>query len=208
MSSQAGIIIIDYGMGNLRSVEKKFERLNTNVSISSDCQVIANAGKLILPGVGHFSQGIRNLRESGIWDVLQDKVLVQQTPILGICLGMQLMALRSEEGNVAGLGWFDAEVVRFRMRDKLIHKVPHIGWNTGERTRQSCLFTGVPEQAMFYFVHSYHITCAQPQDILASTTYEYPFASAIEKGTIFGTQFHPEKSHEWGEQMIANFIAL
>ncbi|WP_080237106.1 imidazole glycerol phosphate synthase subunit HisH [Spirosoma rigui] len=208
MSSQAGIIIIDYGMGNLRSVEKKFERLNTDVRISSDCQEIAQAEKLILPGVGHFAQGIRNLKESGIWDVLQHKVMVEKTPILGICLGMQLMALRSEEGNVTGLGWFDAEVVRFRMNDKRIYKVPHIGWNTGERTRPSRLFTAVPEQALFYFVHSYHITCQQPQDILTSTTYEYAFTSAIEKKNIFGTQFHPEKSHEWGEQLMANFIAL
>lgn len=208
MNSQAGIVIIDYGMGNLRSVEKKFERLNADVRISSDLQEIANAEKLILPGVGHFAQGVKNLQESGIWDVLQEKVLVKKAPILGICLGMQLMAHQSEEGNVAGLGWFDAEVVRFRMRDKLIHKVPHIGWNTGELGRQSRLFTAIPAKAMFYFVHSYHITCQQPQDILATTTYEYPFTSAIEKGNIFGTQFHPEKSHEWGEQMIANFIAL
>lgn len=208
MSKQSAIVVIDYGMGNLRSVQKKFERLNANVSISSDRREIAKAGKLVLPGVGHFANGVRKLKESGIWDVLNQKALVEQTPVLGICLGMQLMARYSEEGNVEGLGWFDAEVVRFRVSDQLTYKVPHMGWNTGERIKQSCLFTDIPDKAMFYFVHSYHLVCRQPDDVLAMTTYDYPFASVIRKGNIYGTQFHPEKSHDWGEQMMANFIAL
>lgn len=195
-------------MGNLRSVQKKFSQLQTDVRISAIPDEIAQAEKLVLPGVGHFANGVRKLKESGIWDVLNQKVLVEQTPILGICLGMQLMARFSEEGNVAGLGWFDADVVRFRVRDTLMHKVPHMGWNTGERTKPSVLLTNVPEEAMFYFVHSYHMVCAEPQDVLTTTTYAYPFVSAIEKGSIYGTQFHPEKSHDWGQQMIANFVAL
>ena len=205
---QSDIVIIDYGMGNLRSVQKKFDRLTTDVRISSDCNEIANARKLVLPGVGHFANGVRKLKESGIWDVLNQKVLIEQTPILGICLGMQLMARFSEEGNVAGFGWFDADVVRFQVSDTRTYKVPHIGWNTANCTNESSLFAGIPAAAMFYFVHSYHLVCHEPQDVLAMTTYAYPFAAAIRKGAIYGTQFHPEKSHDWGQQMIANFIGL
>ena len=208
MSRHSNIIIVDYGMGNLRSVQKKFERLNTNVLVSSDQYAIAKADKLILPGVGHFATGVRKLKEFGIWDVLNHKVLVEQTPILGICLGMQLMARYSEEGEVEGFGWFDATVVRFKANDQLAYKIPHIGWNSGELKKSSSLFAGVSDKALFYFVHSYHMVCQNPQDVLAMTTYEYAFVSAIEKKTIYGTQFHPEKSHDWGEQLIANFIAV
>ncbi|MFC5413082.1 imidazole glycerol phosphate synthase subunit HisH [Larkinella bovis] len=206
MSTKTDIVIIDYGMGNLRSVQKKFDRLKAPVRISSDWREIAKAGKLVLPGVGHFASGVKKLKGSGIWEVLNQKVLGERTPILGICLGMQLMARFSEEGDAEGLGWFDADVVRFAVSDDLTFKVPHMGWNNGERTRQSALLTDVPEQALFYFVHSYHMVCRDPQDVLTMTTYDYPFVSAIEKGTLYGTQFHPEKSHDWGEKLMANFI--
>ncbi len=202
------LVIVDYGAGNLRSVEKKFNRLHQDVRISADPQVIAKAAKLVLPGVGHFASGVRKLKESGVWDVLNTAVLLNKTPVLGICLGMQLMARHSEEGDVEGLGWFDAGVVRFSVRDKLVYKVPHIGWNTAECATPSPLFTHIPDTAMFYFVHAYHIVCHNPQDIVTRTTYEVPFTSAIQKGNIYGTQFHPEKSHDAGEQLIKNFIAL
>ncbi|GAB3279155.1 imidazole glycerol phosphate synthase subunit HisH [Larkinella harenae] len=208
MSAQTDLVIIDYGMGNLRSVQKKFDRLEGRVRVSSDRQEIAHADKLVLPGVGHFANGVKKLKESGIWDVLNQKVLVEKTPILGICLGMQLMARFSEEGNTAGFGWLDAEVIRFRVHDALTHKVPHMGWNTGERAKQSDLLATIPDQALFYFVHSYHMVCRQPQDILTMTTYSYPFVSAVEKANIYGTQFHPEKSHDWGERVMANFMAM
>ncbi len=208
MNQSINIVIIDYGMGNLRSVQKKFERLNATVHISSDCHIIAKADKLVLPGVGHFANGIRKLKEGGIWDVLNHKALVEKIPVLGICLGMQLMAGYGEEGDTTGLGWFDADVVRFSVQNRLTHKVPHMGWNTTEITRQSTLFENLPAQAMFYFVHSYHMVCRDPQDVLATTTYDYTFASVIQKNNIYGTQFHPEKSHHCGEQLLANFIAL
>lgn len=208
MSQSSDIVIVDYGMGNLRSVQKKAERLNTVAHVSSDSRVIARAGKLILPGVGHFANGVQKLKAGGIWDVLNQKVLVDKIPILGICLGMQLMASYGAEGDTTGLGWFDADVVRFNVRDTLTHKVPHIGWNTTELVRPSVLFTDLPAQAMFYFVHSYHIVCREPHDVVANTTYDYPFASVIQKDNIYGTQFHPEKSHDWGEQLMANFISL
>lgn len=205
---QPDIVIIDYGMGNLRSVQKKFDRLHTGATISSNPDVIANASKLVLPGVGHFANGVKKLKELGIWDVLNQAVLVKQVPILGICLGMQLMARYSEEGDTEGLGWFDAEVVRFRVSDKLNYKIPHMGWNTAELTKSSDLFMGIPEASQFYFVHSYHVVCHDRQDILTSTTYDYPFVSAFERRNMYGTQFHPEKSHDIGEMLIANFIDI
>lgn len=202
------ICIVDYGMGNLRSVLKKFERLNADVYISNQADEIGKADKLVLPGVGHFANGVKNLKESGIWEVLNQKVLVEKTPILGICMGMQLMARHSEEGDSEGLGWFDAEVVRFNVKDKRTFKVPHMGWNAANLQKESKLFHQIPQEAPFYFVHSYHFKCNEEADILTSTVYEYDFVSAVEKGNIFGTQFHPEKSHDFGEQLISNFLKL
>ncbi len=202
------ITIIDYGMGNLRSVQKKFQRVGAESEISSDLDLIRKSEKLILPGVGHFANGVKKLKESGIWDVLSQKVLVDKTPILGICLGMQLMAKHSEEGDVEGLGWFDADVVKFTIKNKLKYKVPHMGWNNAVIKKESPLFNNVPEDAMFYFVHSYHIKCNDEKDILTTTEYEYEFTSAIQKGNIYGTQFHPEKSHDWGEQLFKNFVEI
>ncbi len=204
----AEIVIIDYGMGNLRSVLKKIERLYPSVCISSDVEEIQKAQKLVLPGVGHFANGVRKLKDSGIWDVLHQKVLEEQTPILGICLGMQLMARFSEEGNAEGLGWFEAEVVHFKVSDKRTYKVPHMGWNTILPTRGSPLLSQIGPEAMFYFVHSYHMRCFDEKDSLTTTDYDYRFTSTIQKNNIYGTQFHPEKSHDWGEQLIRNFIEL
>jgi|APSaa5957512622_1039677.scaffolds.fasta_scaffold02239_12 imidazole glycerol-phosphate synthase subunit HisH len=205
---QSRITIVDYGMGNLRSVQKKFIRVGANVQVSRDPNIISMADKLILPGVGHFANGIKNLKEYGLWEILNSKVLVEKTPILGICLGMQLMAKNSEEGDAEGLGWFDADVVKFRMKNSLKYKVPHMGWNNALLNKESLLFKDVPDDIAFYFVHSYHIKCHVVQDILATTEYEYQFTSAIQKDHIFGTQFHPEKSHDWGEKLFANFVKL
>jgi glutamine amidotransferase len=195
-------------MGNLRSVQKKFQRAGAEVDISSDLKEIINAQKLVLPGVGHFANGVKKLKELGIWDVLNKKVLEDKVPILGICLGMQLMAKHSEEGDIEGLGWFDAEVVKFRINDRLKYKVPHMGWNNAVHKKDSLLMKDVPSDAMFYFVHSYHIKCNDSKDILTSTEYEYEFTSTIQKGNIYGTQFHPEKSHDWGEVVFRNFVNL
>ena len=202
------IVIIDYGLGNLRSVQKKLIRVGAEVEVSRDPDVISKADKLILPGVGHFANGIKNLKEYGLWKVLNNKVLIEKTPVLGICLGMQLMAKHSEEGDVAGLGWFDADVVTFKIKDHLKYKVPHIGWNNAKMNKESFLFNNLPKEALFYFVHTYHVKCHSAQDILATTEYEYSFTSAIQKDHIFGTQFHPEKSHDWGEKLFANFVKL
>lgn len=205
---QQKIVIIDYGMGNLRSVQKKFIRVNANIAISSDPSIISKADKLVLPGVGHFANGVAKLKEYGIWDILNKKVLKDKTPILGICLGMQLMAKHSEEGGVEGLAWFDADIIKFRVKDQLKYKVPHMGWNNAVINKETGLFKGISEDAMFYFVHSFHIKCNNTEDILTTTKYEYSFTSAIQKGNIYGTQFHPEKSHNLGEQVFNNFVNL
>jgi imidazole glycerol-phosphate synthase subunit HisH len=201
-------IIIDYGMGNLNSVKRKLARLGVDVLISNLPADILKADKLILPGVGHFQKAVENMKELQLLDILNDMVLIKKKPILGICLGMQLMATLSEEGNVEGLGWFDAEVVKFRVKDFLTHKVPHTGWNQIIKNKESQLMNGIPDLSEFYFVHSYHFKCNNPADILNETEYEYVFTSAVEKENIFGVQYHPEKSHDIGEKLLKNFINL
>lgn len=205
---QPKIVVIDYGMGNLRSVQKKFERVGAQVLVTSDLNEIDQAKKLILPGIGHFGNGVNNLRKTGIWDVLNKKVLDEKVPILGICLGMQLMATHSEEGDIEGLGWFDADVVKFTIEDTLKFKVPHMGWNDARVEKESLLFNNVSKEAMYYFVHSYHIKCNNSEDVLTTTRYEYAFTSSIQKDNIYGTQFHPEKSHDWGELLYKNFANI
>jgi imidazole glycerol-phosphate synthase subunit HisH len=202
------IVIIDYGMGNINSVKRKFYCLGIDTVITSDPATIAGAYKLILPGVGHFQKAIEKLKQLQIFDALNDSVLGRKIPVLGICLGMQLMAKHSEEGNADGFGWFDADVVKFKVSDRLKFKVPHMGWNNTVIEKDSPLFEGISREAMYYFVHSYHLNCYQKEDILATTEYDYPFTSAIQKDNIFGTQFHPEKSHDWGEQIFRNFAKL
>jgi imidazole glycerol-phosphate synthase subunit HisH len=200
--------IIDYGMGNLGSVKRKFDLIGEKSVISSNPQELESFDKLILPGVGHFSKAVSELKSRKLWDLLNEKVLIQKTPILGICLGMQLMAKHSEEGNVEGLGWFDASIVKFIIKDTLKYKVPHMGWNQVNISKSSDLFNQVDLESGFYFVHSYHIKCNVKEDVLCETTYDYPFVSAIQKDNIFGVQYHPEKSHDAGEQLLRNFAKL
>ena len=202
------ITIVDYGMGNLFSVKTKLDKLKTKVIISSDPEVVRNADKLILPGVGHFGKAMENLRKSNLIDALNDSVLKNKTPILGICLGMQLMSTSSEEGNEQGLGWFDAQVLKFKVSDSLRFKVPHVGWNQINISKSSKLMAGIDHEAEFYFVHSYYVKLTNVSDELNSTIYESPFTAAIEKGNIFGVQYHPEKSHDVGETLLRNFVEL
>jgi imidazole glycerol-phosphate synthase subunit HisH len=202
------MVIIDYGMGNLNSVKRKFYRIGVTAEITSNHLDILNAEKIVLPGVGHFQKAVENLKHLKLWDALNTAVLVKKTPILGICLGMQLMAKKSEEGEVEGLGWFDAEVVRFRIHDPLKFKVPHMGWNHVTIKKPSKLFDDVNLDSGFYFVHSYHLKCNDSSDILNETLYEYPFVSAIQRDNITGLQYHPEKSHDAGEQLLRNFVKI
>ena len=206
MSSE--IVIVDYGMGNLNSILKVMNRIKAPCVVSSAPNVIRNSQKIILPGVGHFQKAMSNLRELNLIEVLNEAALQQQKPILGICLGMQLMTRHSAEGNCAGLGWFDAELVKFRAFDVLKYKIPHMGWNQISIQKKSALMTDIPDLSEFYFVHSYHLSVADAADILNETEYEERFPSAIEKNNLFGVQYHPEKSHDVGVQLLRNFVNL
>lgn len=202
------LVIVDYGMGNLNSVKRTLEKLKVESVISSKAEDIANSDKVILPGVGHFGKAMSNLRELKLIDALNEAVLINKKPILGICLGMQLLAGKSEEGNAAGLGWIDAEVTKFSVTDKLRYKVPHMGWNRISIRKKSLLMNDIPDNSEFYFVHSFRFKENDKSDLLNETEYEGAFTSAIEKDNIFGVQYHPEKSHEIGAQLIKNFIKL
>ena len=202
------IVIVDYGTGNLNSVQRSLDVLRVDSMISSDPKHISGADKVILPGVGHFGNAMSNLRKLNLIDELNEAVLVKQKPILGICLGMELMVKRSEEGNADGLGWIDAEMVRFDISNKKRYKVPHIGWNNIRIKKNSLLMKNVSERDEFYFVHSYHLKINNQSDILNETQYEVIYPSAIEKGNIFGVQYHPEKSHDAGAQLLKNFVEM
>ncbi len=201
------LTIIDYGMGNLRSVLNKLERIDLEVVISSKKEDILRAEKLVLPGVGAFGTGINNLSSAGLIPVLERKVIGERVPLLGICLGMQLLTRRSEEGNVNGLGWLDCDTIKFKfdgVNSSL--KVPHMGWNTISKVRENRLLDGIETGSRFYFVHSYHVSCEVENGmIIATTNYGYDFPSVIQKDNIYATQFHPEKSHDAGMRVLTNF---
>lgn len=202
------VVILNYGMGNLHSVYKKIYRMNVDVSVSSEIKDIETADKIILPGVGHFAKAMEQLKTYSFIDALSELVLIKKKPILGICLGMQLFAKYSEEGNVSGLGWIDADVCKFSPSDTLVYKVPHMGWNQIIYKKESFLHTNIPQNSDFYFVHSYYMECHAAADILHETEYNHVFTSAVQKDSIFGVQYHPEKSHTHGEQLLHNFISL
>lgn len=200
------ITIVDYGSGNLRSIQRKLQRFSIDVRIASSPEDIISADRLVFPGVGHFAAGMENLERSGLRPALEEKVLRQKAPVLGICLGMQLFAEFSEEGNAAGLGWIDARVLKFRREwMSMPRRVPHVGWNESRPLRPSLLFDGVPPDQRFYFTHSYRFECRDPADELARTFYGNEFTSAVQRGNITGVQFHPEKSHLEGLRVLLNF---
>jgi imidazole glycerol-phosphate synthase subunit HisH len=202
------IVILDYGMGNINSIKKRLVKLGINPTISADASEIKKADKLILPGIGHFSQAMQRLNDLNLVEILNEEVLIKKKPILGICLGMQLMAKYSEEGNVKGLGWFEADIVKFNIKDTFKYKVPHVGWNQIQIKKQSVIMNGIEDLSEFYFVHSYFCKCNNELDVLNNTDHESIFASAIEKENIFGVQYHPEKSHSVGEKLIQNFCTI
>lgn len=204
------VVIVDYGMGNIQSVFRKFSLFGINPMVSQDSATINSADKIVLPGVGHFGEAMKNLISLNLVDVLHENVLVRKKPTLGICLGMQLMTSFSEEGEglVKGLNWFDASVKKFQINDIQKYKVPLIGWNRIEIKKPSILMSGIENGEEFYFVHSFYCEANDEANILNSTNHEMDFVSAIEKENIFGVQYHPEKSHQAGERLINNFIKL
>ncbi len=203
------IAIIDYGMGNVKSVANMLRKIGHGSQITCDPLIVERAEKMILPGVGAFDSGMENLKQSGLFDILNRRVLVDKIPILGICLGMQLFAKSSEEGRKEGLGWIDADVKRFdfSQSDKPL-KVPHMGWNYVTINKQHPLFEDAFEPMRYYFVHSFHHVCHNKSDVLARTKYGYNFVCVIAQDNIMGVQFHPEKSHKYGMQLLKNFVEI
>jgi glutamine amidotransferase len=199
------IVIVDYGMGNLRSVSMKFERLKIPSKISRSPSDILGADKLVLPGVGHFAEGMKNIRDFGLFDLLNEAVIIKKIPVLGICLGMQLLTKHSEEGDAEGLGWIDAVTKKFNFKNDSHLRIPHVGWNQVSQVSESKLLQEIPDQTRFYFTHTYAVECANPKNSVGETTYGIKFSSVIQKDHIFGTQFHPEKSHLLGLKLIQNF---
>lgn len=201
------IAIVDYGMGNVGSVFNMLRKLRVKVQITHQPDEIRTADKLILPGVGHFDRGMANLKQSGLVDVLNEQILVHKKPILGICLGMQMMTRGSEEGTLLGLGWVAADTVRFLPKAGL--KIPHMGWNQVSGTPHTRLFERSPDELeRFYFVHSYYVRTDNAADVAAYCHYGHDFVAAFEVGNIMGVQFHPEKSHVFGMNLFKRFVAL
>ncbi len=202
------IVIIDYGIGNLASVLNMFKKIGVkNVVISNDKTIIESATKLLLPGVGAFDAGMTNLEQSGLIPLLNKKALIEKVPILGICLGMQLLTKNSQEGNMPGLGWIDAETVKFNLPPELKLKVPHMGWNYINVTRKNPLID-TETKNRFYFVHSYYVKCIDETQSLAITNFGTDFTCMVNKNNIYGAQFHPEKSLKFGMKLLQNFAAL
>jgi imidazole glycerol-phosphate synthase subunit HisH len=200
------VTIIDYHTGNLGSIQNILKRIGVESIITSEKEKIASAEKLILPGVGSFDTGMENLLQLDIISLLNKKVLEEKTPVLGICLGMQLLSEGSQEGTLPGLGWIKGNTKRFDLNNTSEYKIPHMGWNFINPVRASNLLNEMDAAARFYFVHSYFLNPIDKSDILATTTYEIEFTSAVGKGNILGVQFHPEKSHKFGMKLLKNFI--
>ncbi len=200
------VVIVDYGMGNLRSVYNKFRRLAVDCSISANPADIERADALVLPGVGHYGKAMDKLRSLDLIRLLNERVLDAHVPVMGICLGMQLLMESSEEGDSEGLGWIKGDTVRFQLDESPKRKVPHIGWNSIRHAKRHPIVDGVADNELVYFVHSYHVRATHQEDVLHLTQYGYEFASAVQKGTIFGFQYHPEKSQGVGMQLFKNFI--
>jgi glutamine amidotransferase len=200
------ITIIDYEMGNLGSIRNMLKVIGAESKTTHRVEDLLRATKLILPGVGAFGAGMRNLSRLGVLPVLSELVLNRKVPILGICLGMQLMATRSEEGVEPGIGWIDADVVRFDATQHPGMRVPHMGWNTVRVAKESQLLTETEGEQRFYFVHSYYTRCKDRDDVLLQTDYGVDFDAAFARDNLFGVQFHPEKSHRFGMNLLRNFV--
>ncbi len=199
------ICIVDLGFGNLASIKNMLRRIGKEGNISSDPDEIRSAEKLILPGVGAFDAAMRSLNEiTGMREALDQRVLIDKVPVLGVCLGMQLMTRGSEEGQEKGLSWVPAQTYRFPKSRNL--KVPHMGWNIALAVRSSALSCMKREELRYYFVHSYYVKVDQPESSIMQTTYGEVFDSAFCYQNIYGVQFHPEKSHRFGMQLLKNFV--
>ena len=200
--------IIDYGLGNIASVKSAIHKVGARSIIVSTPDALEDCDQLILPGVGAFSDGMNNLHQLGLVEILNELVLEKRKPILGICLGFQLLARSSTEFALTkGLGWIDAEVHRLSPTDPAL-RIPHMGWNDCSKLREDDLFVDIPQEALFYYVHSFHMVCNDPSNVTGVTDYGQEIVASVRRGNIFGTQFHPEKSQQHGLQLIENFLTL
>jgi len=199
--------IINYNLGNPKSIKNMLSYLGIDAVISDDLNTLKSADRLILPGVGHFAHGMNQLNNLGFTDVIKEHALTQQKPILGICLGMQLMTNFSEEGDADGLGLIDAQTKKFQLQDKSL-KIPHMGWNEVSWQKESPILNSLSEKPRYYFVHSYFVECNNQNDVLGTSHYGQDFVSAFQHDNIIGMQFHPEKSHQFGMELLKNFTKL
>jgi imidazole glycerol-phosphate synthase subunit HisH len=199
------IVIVDYKTANLGSIVNMFKRIGAPARVAEKPTDLQGASRILLPGIGHFDTCARNLRSAGFASALKEPVLRDRIPLLGICVGAQLLTRGSEEGDEPGLGWIDALTQRFPPLDMADYKVPHMGWNIAVPRREHVLFAGFDKPPRFYFVHSFCMRCAEPDSVLATTTHGVEFASGIVKDNVAGLQFHPEKSHRFGMQLLRNF---
>lgn len=199
------VVILDYGMGNIGSIYNMLKKIGTEALISNDRIEIERADKIILPGVGNFDNGMKNLIELGLDDEIKKQVIINKKPLLGICLGMQLLGRKSEEGSCTGLSLVEFDNKRFSFSENKL-KIPHMGWDTVILNMNDKLLEGITGLQRYYFVHSYHAICDNTEDILMTCDYGYPFPAAIKRGNIYGVQFHPEKSHKFGMDLLTNFI--
>jgi imidazole glycerol-phosphate synthase subunit HisH len=203
------ITIVDYGLGNIRAFLNVYKRLNIEATTATCADELREASKVILPGVGAFDHAMERLVRSGMREVLDDLVLQRRVPILGVCVGMQILARDSEEGELPGLGWIPGRV---RMLASLMRTakvpVPHMGWNDARPLTENRLFAGLGSAARFYFLHSYYFDCDRDEDAIAVSDYGADFACAVNSGNVFGVQFHPEKSHHYGVQLLKNFAEI
>jgi glutamine amidotransferase len=202
------IAILDYGIGNISSIFNMLKKIGATAVVTSDPEVIRTCDKLVLPGVGHFDYCMQQLRKAPFYYLLQQKVLQEKTPVLGVCVGCQMLMESSEEGSEPGLGWIKGKVVRFRAQDMdQPLKIPHMAW-TDVQVQPSCaLYKGIDEPR-FYFVHSYHLACDDAAHVTASAHYGYDFTASVQQDNIMGVQFHPEKSHRFGMWLLKNFASL
>lgn len=200
------ITIIDYGIGNIGSITNMIHKAGGNSIITCDKEAILNSKKILLPGVGSFDSGMRNLIDKGLVDVIKEYLVTNDNYLFGICLGMQLLFEKSEEGSLNGLGLIKGDVRKFDHKNPAL-KIPHMGWNTIDVKINSPLLESL-SNSRFYFVHSFHVNCQYDKDILATTEYGLNFPSIVNNNNVFGAQFHPEKSHRFGLRMFQNFLNI
>lgn len=203
------ITLIDYGVGNMNSFINVYKRLNIEVKVATKVADLEGAQKLILPGVGAFDHAMNELNNSGMRQRLDELVLIDKIPVIGICVGMQMLGNYSDEGKLEGLKWIDANIKKFdETKIKQITRLPHMGWNDVIPKNQNKLFEGLEQESIFYFLHSYYFECNLEQDSIATSNYGIEFTSAANHENIYGVQFHPEKSHNYGEKLLYNFAKI